>query len=54
MISAIAVQVISELITILFLRLDYFGTVKYHQQDACPVSLSLFFFKQMYNILLHI
>jgi hypothetical protein len=48
--TTVAVQLISELITILFLGLDYFGRVKYRRQGACPVSLSLFFLKEMYNI----
>jgi len=43
MISTIVLQLISELIAILFLGLDYFGSVKYRRQEACPISLSLFF-----------
>ena len=54
MISTFLGQLISELITILFLGLAYFGRVKYYWQEGCPVSLSLtIFFKEMHSVLLH-
>lgn len=54
MISTIGVQLISELITILFLGLYCFGRVKYRRQEACSVSLSLtIYFKEVYSVLLH-